>query len=154
MPDSVIQTFWEDVGPGTKVRWATPRAVHYGVVINRVDQSLVLELWDQDKPKVLPDGLWYFIQGKKNPDGEEHLVILSEFPENFGALSGKLKPRHDGDAAEEFINVNKAIELVPMDPKRLRRYIRQGTVQAFKKDGQWVLRRSYWLEESSKRGWL
>jgi hypothetical protein len=149
--DPIIQTFWEDVEPGTKVRWSTPNATHYGVVISRDDQSLILDLWDQDKPKVLPDGLWYFAQGKINPNAEEHLVILSEFPKNFGQESGKLKPRHD---EAEWITVQDAIAVIPMDPKQLRRHLRNGVFQAKRKEDRWFIDRESFMSVCAKRGWL
>lgn len=143
----IVELAWSDVHRGQFVRWSTPRFVKFGRVVSRKGQSLTVNFGGVDaKATVIPDARWYFVRGKENPDAEEHLVIVDELlPEVF----------RTAEPDDEVITVQEACELVLVDPKLVRRYIRRGKLGAVKdREGRWQVHRGHFLDFAVERGWL
>jgi len=151
--DQVIDKAWSDVQPGNRVRWATARSIRYGVVLQRKGQSLVLDLLDEDRPKVIPDGRWYFLQAKLHgPSTEEHLVVIERFPDAGGEVMKVISPRDAN--TDVWITAAEAAEMLNWSEKQLRRQLRRGVIVANKRDGRWLVHRDRLRDAAAKHGWL
>jgi len=151
MTDRVINKAWSDVSPRDFVRWATPRFVKYGVILSRKGESMTLNLLDEDRPRVVPTARWYYAQGKiHGADTEEHLVVIEALPEPMTSYMIPPTP----EATGELISVNEACELIKMDPKQFRRYIRRGVIPATKHNDRWVIDASTLRSIAAKHGWV
>jgi hypothetical protein len=150
LPDEIIAKAWSSVQPPDIIRWATPRFVKYGQVLRREDDSMLVKFWDEPTPRGIPHAKWYYVRGKMDPQGEEHMVVVKEMP---GADEKPFIPPAD-NAHDVWISVQAACEMLNMDGKQLRRYIRRGVVTAHKKDDRWVINRERLRDTASKLGWL
>lgn len=153
MSNTIIDKAWSDISPGDPVRWATPRFIKYGVVLARKGRSITFQCADEPRPVVIPDARWYYFQFKMyGVEAEECLCILRELPAGPSVRTPKLV---DDSSDDPMLSVNQACEILGMDPKQLRRYIRRGLVTATKnRDGQWQLQRELLMSLAAKRGWL
>lgn len=152
----VLDMAWSDVHAKMKCRWATPRFIKHGIILSRKDRSLTVQFWSEERPTVIPDARWYFVQAKMHgPDAEEHLVIVDEFDDIELQREDRRAELDDYNAHELIITVNQACELLQMDPKQLRRHIRRGTITASKNiEGQWLMRRDLLMAKAAKYGWV
>jgi hypothetical protein len=157
MNDIVIDKAWADVQPFDFVRWATPRFVKYGRVIehHKGSRSLLIHFVEDAQPRALPDAKWYYTQFKlKGPDTEEHLCVIDYQAWYNGPPVEPFIPLAE-NAHELFINVHEACEFLGFDPKRLRGYIRRGVIPAFKDNqDQWRMNRERLRDVAVKHGWL
>jgi hypothetical protein len=151
MTDEVIDMAWSDIHVNMAVRWATPRFVKYGVVLLCKGNSMTCLFDGDSSPRAIPEAKWYFVQGKLNPETDEHLVIIKrpEIPTPPRSFL-KSQPAITG----QWISVTEACEMIRMDPKQLRRHIRRGVVMATKRDDRWVIDREALQTVASKNGWL
>jgi excisionase family DNA binding protein len=146
----VIDKAWSNISPGDFVRWATPRFIEYGVVISRSGNSLSFDSIERDRPVVIPDAKWYFVQGKMHgPRAEECLVILNELPK-------KSVPRQDAQATvyRDFMTAEDVAEYLNWDQKEVRRKIRRGVIPAHKSEGRWMISRQHLIDQAAKHGWV
>ena len=149
----ILDKAWSDVQPGNFVRWRTPRFIKYGVVLTHKDRSITFQCADENRPVVIPDARWYFVEGKmKGHDAEESFFVIDELPAGSQVVMSE-PPRLT--AHDLIITVPEACELIRMDPKQFRRHIRRGVITASKsQDGRWLLRRDLLMETAAKYGWL
>lgn len=145
MTDQVIAMAWSDIHPGIRVRWATPRFMKYGVVLRRDGRSMSIDFTDEDRPRVIPDARWYYVQPET---GEEHLRVIAEIPDDLTIFFKK------PNLTPDWITVQEACEMVKMDSKQLRRYVRKGTVIARKREDRWMIERDQFISTAMARGWL
>ena len=151
MADRVIDMAWSDISPGHYLRWATPRFVKYGRVLERGGNSMRAMFDDERGPRAIPEAKWYFVQGKISASADEHLVIIEPpaiptTPHSFL----KSQPVESG----QWLSVQQACELIRMDQKQLRRHIRRGVIPAVKRDDRWVIDREALQGVASKNGWI
>ena len=155
MNDKVIDKAWADVQPFDFVRWATPRFVKYGRVLEhpKGSRSLLIHFVEDAQPRALPDAKWYFTQFKlKGPDTEEHLCVIDYAEWYNGPPPEPFVPKTD--EADE-LTVNEAVEIVRMDAKQFRRLIRRGVIPAHKDlNEQWRIDRDVLTTLAVKHGWL
>lgn len=151
MTDPVINKAWSDIYPGESIRWATPRFIKYGRVLERGSNSMLAQFDDESRPRAIPEAKWYFVQGKISASADEHLVIIDHpvlptTPQSFL----KQQPAD----SNQWVSVPQACELIRMDPKQLRRHIRRGVIPAVKRDDRWVIDREALQGVASKNGWI
>ncbi len=140
---------WSDIQVGYWVRFATPNFTLRGTVAKIGGCSIIID--DQHHgTKVLPDAKWYFVEGKRDPNATEHLVIIE--PPAIPTLPYEY-PKQAIESGR-YISVNEACEMVRMDPKQLRRHIRRGVIPAEKRDDRWVIDREALQSISAKNGWI
>jgi Helix-turn-helix domain len=153
MTDKVIDKAWSDIQLGDFMRWATPRFVKYGRVVKRDGNGMTLQFIEDANVQVIPTAKWYFVQGKLNPDSEEHLVCI-DYSEWFNAPYSEpfIPPAEYAD--EVWIHVFQVAEMLRWDEKEIRRKIRRGIIPAHKKDGRWVIHRERLRDIAAKHGWL
>lgn len=149
--DRVIDMAWSDIQVGMFIRWATPRFVKYGRVIDRKGNGMRAMFFDDAHDRAIPEAKWYFVEGKRDPHAEEHLVVI-DYPHDRGSL-GYAKPQRPAEG-NELISVLAACELLKMDPKQMRRQIRRGVIPATKKDDRWVINREALNAVAAKNGWI
>lgn len=149
-PDRVIDMAWSDIQVGMFVRWATPRFVMHGQVLKRAGNSMVIQHQD-GSGRAIPDAKWYFVEGKRDPNADEHLVIIEPPVLPTPPYS---YPKQQAANPGQFISVSEACEMIRMDPKQLRRHIRRGVIPAEKRDDRWVIDREALQSISSKAGWI
>lgn len=140
---------WSNVQVGHFVRWSTPRFVKYGVVLNVKGNSMVIQFNGDDRATVIPDARWYYAIGKLDPNAEEHLVVLQAKPARLSPIIHKVKQGHTA-----WITVQAASEMINMDPKQLRRYIRRGTIPATKDEDRWKIDGEALKALAAKNGWI
>lgn len=144
----MIDMAWSDIHTGLLVRWATPNFIFYGRVVKRRGQSLVLRSIEDESLRHIPDARWYFTRGKEDVWGSEVLFVIDCLPDRPEAVDPP-------DPDEDFILVQEACELVLVDPKLVRRYLRRGKLLAHKDlEGRWQIHRGQFLELAVSRGWL
>lgn len=156
MADQIIDKAWSDVSPRDFVRWVTPRFVKYGVIIRKAGNSLLLDILDEDRPRALPDGRWYYAQFKMHGTGtDEYLCVIDAIPDGVAIdhLFQSLTVNEAGQSVEG-LTVNEACEMIRMDPKQLRRHIRRGTIPATKHDDRWVIDGEALRSIAAKFGWV
>lgn len=148
--DHILDVAWSDIGTGTIVRWRTPNFIKYGRVLHRKDRSLTVQFTDDGPPRAIPDARWYYVQFKQfGLKAEESLCVLKAIP----VKSKSFQPATD--AHEDFIHASQVAEYLNWDEKQVRRYIRRGTIPAFKDQfGRWVVRRGQLIELAGKHGWV
>lgn len=138
------------------MRWVTPRFVKYGVILSRKDRSLSIDILDEDRPRVLPDGRWYYSQFKiHGTNTDEYLAVIDAIPEGttIDHLFRSLTVNDEGQSVEA-LTVNEACEMIRMDPKQLRRHIRRGTIPATKHDDRWLIDGEALRSIAAKFGWI
>jgi hypothetical protein len=148
--DRVIDKAWSSIQVGDWVRWATPRFIMHGQVAKRAGNSMMIR--DKDGgSRAVPDAKWYFVEGKRDPNADEHLVII-EPPVLPTPPYSYLKQQ--AVTVGQFISVAEACEAIRMDPKQMRRHIRRGVIPAEKRDDRWVIDRDALQTVAAKNGWL
>lgn len=153
--DVVLDKAWSSVSGGDTVRWITPRFVKYGRVLERKDRSLKVHFFGESTARAIPDARWYFTQYKMNPQAEEQLVVVQYTPLMLEPTPPPAIPEA-ADAHDVWITVNEACEMLNMDAKQLRRYIRRGHIPAHKDkaDGMWRIHRDRLRDIAAKHGWI
>lgn len=151
MADIVIDMAWSDVHADMFIRWATPRFIKYGRVLKVGNNSMSVQFIEDASPRAIPEAKWYFVQGKLNPEAEEHLVVI-DYDDWYNGPP--VEPFVPAAIRGEFISVNEACEMIRMDPKQLRRHIRRGVVTAVKRDDRWVIDREALQTIASRNGWI
>ena len=154
MHDQIIDKAWADVQPHDFIRWATPRFVKYGRVLEHNGHSLKVQFVEDAQPRAIPDAKWYYGQFKLlGPDAEEHLCVIDYSAWYTGPPPEPFVPRGQDDDTE--LTVNAAIEIVRMDAKQFRRLIRRGTIPAYKdRNDQWRIDRDLLMTLAARHGWL
>lgn len=150
--DQVIDMAWSNIQVNQFVRWATPRFIKYGRVLKIGGTSLMVQFIEDARPTAIPDAKWYFVEGKRDPQAEEHLVCIDYQTWYNGPPTQPFIPPHS--TSGQFISVAEACELIRMDPKQLRRHIRRGVIPAEKRDDRWVIDREALQSISAKNGWI
>lgn len=153
MDDQVIDKAWSSIQVNDFVRWATPRFIKYGRVEAVGGNSMRVRFINDAQARAIPEAKWYFVQGKANPEAEEHLVCIDYKAWYNGPPIEPFIPPAD-NAHDQYISVETACEMLNMDAKRLRRYIRRGVIPAFKRDDRWVIPREALREAAVKNQWL
>lgn len=153
MTDEIIDKAWSSVQPPDVVRWATPRFIKYGEVVNRAGDSMRVQFFDEPGQRGIPNAKWYFVRGKLDPSGEEHLVVVEYRPRMRGVEVERVIPKAD-NAHDVWISVQQASEMLNMDEKQIRRHIRRGTIIAHKKNDRWMMHRERLRDAATKNGWL
>lgn len=155
--DLVIDKAWSNIGPGDFIRWATPRFVKYGRVERAKARSLRIMVAGTTDIVAIPDAKWYHAQFKLyGLAAEEHLCVI-DYDEWLYGLPKPFESLPVDHVLSElaWISVKEAIELIPMDPKQLRRYIRKGTIPAHKdSNDQWRINREQLMSLAAKYGWV
>lgn len=151
--DRVIDMAWSDIQVGMFIRWATPRFIKYGRIVTRGGNSMSVQFIEDASPRAIPEAKWYFVEGKRDPQAEEHLVVIDYASWYNGPPVVPFIPEVQ-DAHEVYISAAQAAEFLSMQEKQVRRYIRQGKIPAFKRDGWWVINRERLREAAAKNGWI
>lgn len=152
--DQVIDMAWSDIQVGYFVRWATPRFVKYGRILTIGGNSMSVQFIEDKNPRGIPDAKWYFVQGKLDPHSEEHLVVI-----DYKQWYSGDEPKPDRSKLHRrthvtWISVSAACEMINMDQKRVRRYIRRGIIPARKQDDRWLVNAETLRELAAKNGWI
>lgn len=147
MTDRILPRSWDQCGPGDCIRFATLRFVKFGRVVDRQAQSLRVQLFDEERERVIPMAEWYFDQ---DPDSEEHLCVVEYRP----MMRSTEVEREPAGQVEDLITVNEAVELLEMDHKKLRRFIRRGVIRAYKEEEKWIISRCHLMEVAARHGWV
>lgn len=154
MADTVIDKAWSDLQAGDTIRFATPRFIKHGRVLTHKagSDSLLVQFFGEHQPRGIPNARWYFVQAKlKGPDCEEHLVCVEYSPLQ---LEPEPEILQTDNAHDQWISVQAACEMIQMEAKQLRRFIRRGVIPAHKKDDRWLIHREKLRDVATKHGWL
>lgn len=139
LDDEDLGLSWSSLGPGSRVRWQTPRFVKRGTVVSISKRSMTIHFDSHTKPTSLPDGKWYWVQGKLG-NRQEHLVAIStpapKTRKKHAQLSLEI-PENPDDA----ITPAEAAAILGIDPKNIRRMIRSNRLRAHRIGGRWVMSR-------------
>lgn len=150
MDDDHWDKAWSSIQPNDRVRWVTPRFVKFGRVLSIAGRSASF-VWDDGTKQTLPDARWYFAEGKRESLRDEHLVILvpSELPTPYTRL-----PDDHVMSDRAWISTEAAAEMLAWDMKKLRRYLRSGTIVARKQEDRWYINRERLQAQAAKQGWV
>lgn len=152
MTDTIIDKAWSSIQIGDHVRWSTPVFVKYGVVTKTPGgRSMVFRFTDDPSDRVLPDARWYFVEGKRSPNDEEHLVVIAS-PASVEGWT-RLEPSHL-ISESTWKSVDEVAEYLNWDTKKVRRYIRKGTIVAYKRDDRWRVNGERLKAQAAKSGWV
>lgn len=130
---------WSDIQPGDRVRWKTQTFVKRGTVVTRGKRTISVLFDAHTKPTVVPDGKWYFVEGKVGNLNEHLVTISTPAPER-----SLVAMAHEGSklaGRDTYVSPNEAAAILGTDPKNIRRMIRSGKLPAHREGGRWVLKR-------------
>lgn len=127
---------WSDITPGDRVRWKTQTFVKRGTVIARHKRTIEVLFDSHSRPTVVPDGKWYFVEGKSGNLNEHLITISTPAPERSTAALA-----YSSDHDDDVLSPAEVASIMGTDPKNIRRMIRAGKLPAFRQGGRWVLRR-------------
>lgn len=154
---------WSDLQPGDRVRWKTATFVKRGCIVSVSKRSMSVLFDAHSKPTVIPDGKWYFVEGKVG-NINEHLVTISTPANPDVKMNGDPRQgvehrpakgssccnacgepwpcNQNPPGVDDAISPAQAANILGTDAKNVRRMIRSGKLQAHRDGGRWVLSRS------------
>lgn len=156
MADTIIDKAWSSIQVGDFVRWATPVFVKYGHVTRTPGgRTMVFKFIDDANERVLPDARYYFVEGKRSADAEEHLVCVDyKYWYEGGEVGWTPLPDEHPMSSNAWITVEAACEMLNWEAKKLRRYIRKGVILAHKRDDRWKINAERLKAQAAKSGWI
>ena len=127
---------WADLHRGVRIRWKTQTFVKRGT-IQSVNKRTMTVLFDaHDRPTVIPDAKWYFVEGKVG-NQNEHIVTISTPAPERSEVAKRYSP-----GTNDYVSPAEAAAILGTDAKNIRRKIRNGTLKAERQGGRWVIHRS------------
>lgn len=150
MDDEIWDKAWSSIQPGDQVRWATPTFIKFGRVLNTAGRSATF-VWDDGKQQAVPDARWYFVEGKRDPMPDEHLVVIQRPTDDVMWLA---QHRPVAIVEQGWCSTHDAAEMLNWDEKKLRRYIRRGHILARKHEDRWEVNREALRDKAAKQGWV
>lgn len=140
-----VECAWSDIGKGIRIRWMTPRFHKVGTVIERKDRSLRVMFDGDSSNTVIPDARWYFVQRRRGDRENQLCAVKRSVRQQRTRASRRSLPASD----ESLITASQAAKDFGVEPKDLRRWLRQGKVFGTQQDnGRWL------VDEVSLGKWL
>lgn len=115
----------------------TPRFHKVGVVVERKERALRVRFDHESRDTVIPDARWYFVQRRKGDPYNQLCVVKGSVRSGTSKTSRRSVPASE----DNLIPASRAAEDFGVNPKDLRRWLRNGRVFGTQTsaNGRWLV---------------